>query len=82
MNTQYVSFILRLRLNERQSQDHVDHKVSGSVQQVGLQEIRYFDSAEKLKETLQQLLPEMTAFMDCQGNHPLDEALNKELNHG
>jgi len=56
MNTQYFTFILRLRMDERQSQERSELKVFGSVQQVGLQEIHYFDSVEKFQDTLQQLV--------------------------
>lgn len=56
MNTQYLTVILRLRLNGRPSQETRPDKVNGSLQQVGLQELHYFDSAEKLQEALQQLV--------------------------
>jgi S-adenosylmethionine/arginine decarboxylase-like enzyme len=57
MNTHYVTFILRLRLDSSGSLGIADSMISGSVQQVGLQKIRYFDSPERLHETLQELLP-------------------------
>lgn len=56
MNTQYLTFILRLRLDDRDAQEPVEDKVYGSLQQAGLQEIHYFDSIEKLHDTLQQLV--------------------------
>ena len=56
MKTRYLTFILRLRLDEPLSQDSARDRVAGSVQQVGRQEIFYFDSAEKFKETLQRLV--------------------------
>jgi hypothetical protein len=60
MNTQYITFILRLRLDAGGGQDTANHRVFGSMQKVGLQEICYFDSAEKLQATLQGLFPENT----------------------
>lgn len=59
MNTQYITFILRLRLNGEGSQGMI-HGLFGSLQQAGLQNIRYFDTPEKLQETLQELLPKIT----------------------
>ena len=56
MNTQYLAFILRLRLDDRDSQEPAGDNVRGSQQQAGLQEIRYFDSPEKLQEVLHQLV--------------------------
>jgi hypothetical protein len=53
MHTQYLTFILRLRRVDRQPDEL---SVSGSVQQVGLEEIRYFDLAEKLQETLKRMI--------------------------
>ena len=54
MNTQYLAFILRLRLDDPNSQEPAGENVRGSLQQVGLQEIHYFDSLDKLQEALQQ----------------------------
>lgn len=56
MNTQYLAIILRLRLDDRDSQEPAGYKVYGSLQQVGLQDIHYFDSLEKLQEALQQFV--------------------------
>lgn len=56
MNTQYITFILRLRLDDRDLQGLAGERVSGSLQQAGLQELHYFDSLEKLQEDLQQLV--------------------------
>jgi hypothetical protein len=56
MNTQYLTLILRLRLEDGLSQDTGSGKVNGSLQQVGMQEIRYFDTVEKLQEALQGLV--------------------------
>ena len=56
MNTQYLTVILRLRLDDRPAQSTGPAGVYGSLQRVGLQEIHYFDSAEKLQEALQRLV--------------------------
>jgi len=58
MNTQYKTFIVRLRLDDSPDQPPVEIKVNGSVQQVGLSQIRYFDSAEKFQQTIRQLVSE------------------------
>jgi hypothetical protein len=55
MKTHYLSFILRLRLDDRYSEALAENKVSGSVQQVGHQEVFYFDSAEEFRKALQRL---------------------------
>jgi len=67
MNTQYLTLILRLRLDDHHSQDSTGEMVYGSVQQAGLEEIRYFDSLKKLQGTVKQLV---------------DAASRKEMNHG
>jgi hypothetical protein len=59
MNTHYVTFILRLQLNSSGTQGMI-RGIFGSLQQAGLQKIRYFDSPEKFQEALQELLPEVT----------------------
>ena len=56
MNTHYFTIIVRLRLDERASQETGGKKISGSLQHAGLTEIHYFDSHEKLYETLLQLV--------------------------
>jgi hypothetical protein len=55
MKTRYLTFILRLRLDNQPPQDPAEEHISGSVQQVGLQDVFYFDSAEKFQQALQQL---------------------------
>ncbi len=60
MTTRYLTLILRLRLDNKNSQDSAAYQVSGSVQQVGLQEIVYFDSVEKFQETLQAMVARLT----------------------
>ena len=55
MKTIYLTFIVRLRLENKHSEASSENKVSGSVQQVGKPSFYYFDSAEKFQETLQQL---------------------------
>lgn len=59
MNTKFFTFILRLRLDADASQDSADRTISGSLQQVGLQEFRYFDSSDKLQEMIQQLVDDV-----------------------
>lgn len=73
MNTQYVTFILRLRLDGEGPQGMADHRIHGSVQQVGLQEIQYFDSPEKLQATLQGLLPAVTIPAENTGQSHAEE---------
>jgi len=53
MNTKYFTFILRLRLDAEAYQDPADRTISGSLQQAGSQEFRYFDSSDKLQEMIQ-----------------------------
>lgn len=60
MNTHYITYILRLRLDASGSLGMAERRVFGSLQQAGLQEIHYFDSTEKLHETLRELLPNAT----------------------
>jgi hypothetical protein len=55
MKTIYLTFIVRLRLDNGHSEALAGDIVSGSVQEVGLQEVFYFDSAEKFQKTMQQL---------------------------
>lgn len=57
MNNHYVTFILRLQLNDGGSSEMSYRRISGSMQQVGYQEIHYFDTPEKFHKTLQCLLP-------------------------
>ena len=59
MNTHYVTFILRLQLKGNGAR-----RILGSLQQAGLQKIRYFDSPEKFQETLQELLLEVVISSD------------------
>lgn len=64
MNTQYLTLILRLRLDGRQSREAAGDKVYGSLQQVGLNDVHYFDSTEKLQTALQQLFDRVN--LSCQ----------------
>jgi hypothetical protein len=59
MNTKYFTFIVRLRLDAEAYQDPADRTISGSLQQAGSQEFRYFDSSDKLQEMIQQLVDEV-----------------------
>lgn len=59
MNTKYFTFIVRLRLDADASQDPAERTISGSLQQAGSQEFRYFDSPDKLQEMIQQLVDEV-----------------------
>ena len=68
MSTQYLTFVLRLRLDDSQPRQTADRKVFGSVQQVGLQEIHYFDTVEKFEEALQKLLISMSLPSQTQMN--------------
>jgi hypothetical protein len=56
MNTQYRTFILRVCLDDSHSHESDHDKVFGSVQQVGLQKIHYFDSLDKFQQAMQQLV--------------------------
>ena len=56
MNTHYLTFILRLRLDDRPTQTAAGETVSGSLQQAGQPEIRYFDTLEKLQQALEQMV--------------------------
>jgi hypothetical protein len=55
MKTRYLTFILRIRLDEAFSREPSAGKIIGSVQQVGFQEIYYFDTAAKFLQTMQSL---------------------------
>jgi hypothetical protein len=55
MKTIYLTFIIRLRLENRHSETSSEKRVSGSVQQVGKPRFYYFDSAEKFQEALRHL---------------------------
>ncbi len=67
MNTQYITFILRLRLADRDFHGSAGEKVSGSLQQAGLQELHYFDSLEKLHEDLHQLVGQVILHYQARG---------------
>ena len=56
MNTQYLTYILRLHIDDRDPLEPAGDKVFGSVQQVGLEEIHYFDSLEKFQETFKEMI--------------------------
>jgi hypothetical protein len=59
MNTRYVTFILRLRLDDQKPEDVPGDKICGSLHSlhnVGLQEILYFDSLVKLEQALYKLV--------------------------
>ena len=56
MNTQYHTFIVRLRVDDSPNQPLVETSVVGSVQQAGLGQTRYFDSAEKFQQTIRQTI--------------------------
>jgi hypothetical protein len=55
MKTRYLTFILRIRLDESPSQEPAEGKILGSVQQVGFQEIYHFDTAAKFLDMMQSL---------------------------
>jgi hypothetical protein len=59
MNTRYLTFILRLRLDDTQIHISSRDELFGSVQQIGQQEIHYFDTVEKFEEALQKMLVTM-----------------------
>jgi hypothetical protein len=56
MQTRYVTFILRLRLDDQKPEDFPVDKICGSLCSIGLQETRYFDSLTKLQQALHQLV--------------------------
>ena len=56
MNTRYVTFVLRLRLDDQKPEDIPGEKIHGSLHQIGLQKIHYFDSLDKLEQALNQLV--------------------------
>ncbi|HEY3475509.1 MAG TPA: hypothetical protein VGK56_12925 [Anaerolineales bacterium] len=56
MHTRYVTFILRLRLDEEKPENISDDKICGSLHRIGLEEIHYFDSLLKLEQALYQLV--------------------------
>jgi hypothetical protein len=58
MKTRYQTFILRVRLDEKSAQESHGDKISGSLQQVGLPEMLFFDSVEKLHETIHRMVVE------------------------
>jgi hypothetical protein len=55
MNTNYLTFIIRLRLECDNRPKSTEASLCGSVQQVGAHEILYFDSPARLQETLGRL---------------------------
>lgn len=55
MHTRYVTFILRLRLDNQKPEDIPGNQLYGSLHQIGLQKIHYFDSFKKLEQALYQL---------------------------
>ncbi len=57
MPTQYLTFILRVRLESEAPEETSEHRLAGSLQQAGSDQIAYFDSPQKLKEVLAQTLP-------------------------
>jgi hypothetical protein len=71
MKTLYLTFILRLRLDDWQSEAAAGDKVFGSIQQVGQPEVFYFDSPEKFQETLQQLAAGLSI-----------KEMKRRINHG
>ena len=58
MKTHYLTYILRLRLDETLARGAGPSNISGSLQQVGLVEIVYFDSLDKFQESWQRLAAE------------------------
>lgn len=54
--TRYLTFILRLRLDDPPSHKTDGDQVAGSVHQVGLQEIIYFDTVQKFQEVMHALI--------------------------
>lgn len=55
MPTQYLTFILRLRLESEE--ENSSPRLAGSFQQAGSDQIAYFDSSQKLKEVLTKYIP-------------------------
>ena len=80
MNTHYITFILRLRLDGSGAPEMYSRRISGSVQQVGFQEFHYFDSPKKLHETLQEMLPTEITPSGNTGQPPTQRT--EELNNG
>jgi hypothetical protein len=60
MNTRYRTYILRVCLDDSRCQESDHDKVFGSVQQVGLQEVHYFNSLEKFQQAMQHLVASET----------------------
>jgi hypothetical protein len=56
MKTRYVTIILRVRLDESPHQGAPGGEISGSVQQAGRQEVRFFNSRQTLQAALQQVV--------------------------
>jgi hypothetical protein len=61
VKTRYRPFILRLRLDDPHSHKTDADQVVGSVHQVGLQEIIYFDTAQKFQEVMHELVAHINA---------------------
>lgn len=61
MKTHYLTFVLRLRLGDRRINETTVDQIAGSVQQVGQQEIVYFDTAEKFQQALRRLIVQITS---------------------
>jgi hypothetical protein len=59
MPTQYLTFILRVRLEPRQEAQEATpkHRLCGSLQQAGSDQVYYFDSIQKLQDALAKTLP-------------------------
>ena len=60
MPTQYLTFILRVRLDshpEARQEDAPEPRLSGSLQQAGAAQVHYFDSFQKLQDALAKTLP-------------------------
>lgn len=55
MPTQYVTFILRVRLDSEEENSEI--RLAGSFQQAGSDQIAYFDSYQKLQEVLAKHIP-------------------------
>ena len=56
MRTRYVTFILRLRLDDQTPEDISENRIYGSLHRIGLEEIHYFDSLLKFEQALYQLM--------------------------
>jgi hypothetical protein len=61
VKTRYLTFILRFRLEDSHSHKTDTDQVVGSVHQVGLQEIIYFDTAQKFQEVMHELVAHINA---------------------